>query len=480
MGPALPLTINVPEHGSRRLIKDLHAQLRSAIIDGRLKPGLRLPSSRSLAQEWRVSRNCVVAVYDLLLSEGYIRALPRGGTYVADTALRPTERGKALPLDNLQSPLARHWRSKPRIFRFEPSSGFEFDFGVGVPDTSVFPFDWWRRLSARALRAFSRAPGGYAEPEGRQSLREAIARHVSLTRAVACNADDVVVTSGAQQAFNLLARVLVTPGKTVVALEDPGYPPMREAFVSCGAKLAPVPVDSEGIVVERIPHGARIVCVTPSHQFPMGCVMSARRRAALLDFARRRRAVVIEDDYDGEFSHTGRPLDALKTLDTAHCVFYVGTFSKCLFPALRLGFVVVPAWAREAVIAAKQRSDWHGALLSQDALAVFMAEGHLARHVRKMRSVYRERRDVLLHALRQLPGVDVLPAEAGLHVTTLLPRRLNAARIAAAAANDGIRIYSLEWCSISKKRPNGLLWGLGQIATPRVEAGVQRLSRMLR
>lgn len=331
MGPALPLTINVPEHGSRRLIKELHAQLRSAIIDGRLKPGLKLPSSRSLAQEWRVSRNCVVAVYDLLLSEGYIRALPRGGTYVADTAPRPTERGKALPLDNLQSPLARHWRSKPRIFRFEPSSGFEFDFGVGVPDTSVFPFDWWRRLSARALRAFSRAPGGYAEPEGRQSLREAIARHVSLTRAVACNADDVVVTSGAQQAFDLLARVLVTPGKTVVALEDPGYPPMREAFLTCGAKLAPVPVDSEGIVVERIPHGARIVCVTPSHQFPMGCVMSARRRAALLDFARRRRAVVIEDDYDGEFSHTGRPLDALKTLDTAHCVFYVGTFSSACF-----------------------------------------------------------------------------------------------------------------------------------------------------
>jgi len=151
-----------------------------------------------------------------------------------------------------------------------------------------------------------------------------------------------------------------------------------------------------------------------------------------------------------------------------------------LFPALRLGFVVVPAWAREAVVAAKQRSDWHGALLSQDTLAAFMAEGHLARYVRKMRSVYRERRDMLLDALRQLPGVDVLPAEAGLHVTTLLPRRLNAARIAAAAASDGIRIYSLEGYSISKQRPNGLIWGLGQIATPRVEAGVQRLSRLLR
>lgn len=479
MEPELPLTIDVPERGSRRLVKDLHSQLRSAIIDGRLKPGVRLPSSRSLARAWRVSRNCVIAVYDLLVSEGYVTALPRGGTYVAGTTLQRADRGRALLTIDLRPRLARHWRATPLVVRFQPSSSFDFDFGVGVPDSSAFPFDWWRRLSARALRAFSRAPAGYAEPEGRHMLREAIARHVSLTRAVACNANDVVVTSGAQQAFDLLARVLVTAGKTVVALEDPGYPPLREAFSSCGARLAPVPVDAEGIVVDRIPRDARVICVTPSHQFPMGCVMSARRRAALLDFARRHRAVVIEDDYDGEFSHTGRPLDALKTLDAAQCVFYVGTFSKCLFPALRLGFVVVPAWASEVIVAAKQRSDWHGALLTQDALAAFMADGHLARHIRRMRNAYRERRNVLLHALQRFPDIDVLPAEAGLHVTTLLPSEQNAARIAAAAAKRGIRVYSLDWYSMSRKRPNGLIWGLGQIATPRVEAGVDRLAPLL-
>jgi GntR family transcriptional regulator/MocR family aminotransferase len=460
-------------------MKTLHAQLRGAIVDGRLGTGLKLPSSRLFARQYGISRNCVIAAYDLLLAEGYLTAEPRGGTYVAGAVPGLPERSRAPALANRRSALAARWRADPAIVKFRPAGDFDFDFGVGVPDTSTFPFDTWRRLTARTGRAFSRAPGGYGEPEGSAALRMEIARHVSVTRAVACDADAVVVTSGAQQAFDLLARVFVTPEKTVVAVEEPGYPPLRWAFESSGAKLAPVPVDSEGIIVERIPRSARVICVTPSHQFPMGYVMSMRRRAALLEFARRNGAIVVEDDYDGEFNHTGRPLDALQTLDRSQSVVYVGTFSKCLFPALRLGFVVVPDWARQAVIAAKQRSDWHAALPTQDALAAFVAEGHLMRHIRKMRGLYRERRNTLIRALERLPEVEVMPAETGLHVTVLLPGRKSAARIAAAAANDRIRVHSLDWYGLSDKRPNGLVCGLGLIPTQRIDAGVRRLAKLL-
>ena len=480
MDPAMPLSIELPQRGSRRLVKALHGQLRSAIVGGRLKPGLKLPSSRAFARQYGVSRNCVIAVYDLLVSGGYAAARPRGGTYVAAAAHLRRDDARDPATSELRSRFGRSWRSGTSIVRFRPAGDFDFDFAVGVPDTAAFPFDAWRRVSTRTLRAFARRAGAYAEPEGSASLREQIAAHASQTRAVACDRDHVVVTCGAQEAFNLLARVLVTSGRTVVAVEDPGYPPLQWAFESCGAKLAPVPVDAEGIVVERIPRNAKVVCVTPSHQFPMGYVMSARRRTALLEFARRHRAIVIEDDYDGEFNHTGRPLDALQTLDRSWFVFYVGTFSKCLFPGLRLGFVVVPDWARDAVVAAKQRTDWHAALLAQDTLATFIADGHLMRHVRKMRATYSERRNTLIDALGRLPSVEVVPAEAGLHVTALLPRGKVAARVAAAAADHGIRVHSLDWFTRSAKRPNGLLWGLGSIATPLIEAGVARLAPLLR
>ena len=210
---------------------------------------------------------------------------------------------------------------------------------------------------------------------------------MSFTRAVAARPEDVVVTTGAQQAFDLLARILVTPGRTLVALEDPGYPPLRAAFRAAGARLVPVPVDAEGLVVARVPRAAGIVCVTPSHQFPLGTAMSIERRTALLALAQARGLVVIEDDYDSEFRFGGRPLEALQTLDRSASVFYVGTFSKSLSPLLRTGFVVAPPWARDALVAAKRASDGENPPLPQEALALLIAEGHLARHVRRMRRV---------------------------------------------------------------------------------------------
>ncbi|MGH8172520.1 MAG: PLP-dependent aminotransferase family protein, partial [Rhodanobacteraceae bacterium] len=311
-------------------------------------------------------------------------------------------------------------------------------------------------------------------------LREAIARHVSFARAVACVPDDILVTAGAQQAFDLLARILVTPGRTVVAIENPGYPPVRAAFAAAGAKLAAVRVDAQGLVVERIPRDARVICVTPSHQFPLGSAMSAQRRAALLDLARKQGAVVIEDDYDGEFRFGGRPLDALQTLDRAESVFYVGTFSKSLFPAIRLGYVVAPPWARAALVAAKQCADWHCGVIEQDTLAAFIAEGHLVRYVRRMRGVYAARRDALLAALESdfSRWLEPVPNVAGLHLTAFTRTGLDADALVARARAESIGIGSLRPYYTGAAR-SGIAFGYGTIGQRDIVEALTRLRRAL-
>ena len=486
MEPLFELAVTLPELGSRELLRSLHRQLRDAIVDGRLAPGLRLPSTRRLAQLCKVSRNTAVAAYDLLLSEGYVVARPGGGSFVAAALPRSRQRSGAAVNAASTGPLERRlspaWRQSPALQDGSPAPQSFADFSIGLPDISAFPFDVWQRLAGRALRSFARGRAAYAEPEGRPALREAIARHVSFTRAVACAADDVLVTSGAQQAFDLLARVLVTPAKTAVALEDPGYPPLRLAFEAAGARITGVPTDAEGLMVERLPAATRVVCVTPSHQFPLGTAMSLRRRSALLEFARRHAAVIVEDDYDGEFRYGGRPLDALQTLDRSDSVFYVGTFSKSLFPALRLGYIVAPAWARDALLAAKQVADWHCNALAQDTLAAFMAEGHLARHVRKMRRIYGGRRAALLQAIAQhgRGRLEAAPSESGLHIAAALLGPLRAPALVERAAREGIRIQSIAPFRVARPAPNGLVLGFGMIAEPEVEPALQRLARLMR
>src|SRR5262245_33219136 len=312
--PALDLGLDLPSPASRQVGRELHRQLRAAIVGGRLQPGLRLPASRDLAPALGVSRNTVVTAYDLLLSEGYVSARGRGGTLVADclASRAGVERAPAGPRRDPR--LSPAWRTPQPLIPISDREGCRYDFGVGIPDLSAFPFDVWRRLSVRAMRATSRFDIGYDLPEGRAALREAIAGHISFARAIACTPDEIVVTAGAQQAFDLLARILVTPGETTVAVEEPGYPPLHNVLAAAGARIAPVPVDDEGLRVDRIPRDARVICVTPSHQYPLGVRLSLARRKALLELARARSAVVIEDDYDGEFRLEGQPLDALKTL----------------------------------------------------------------------------------------------------------------------------------------------------------------------
>jgi GntR family transcriptional regulator / MocR family aminotransferase len=482
MGPIFELALTLPPPGSRDRLRALHTQLRAAILDGRLKPDLRLPATRGLAEALGVSRNTAVAAYDLLLSEGYLVARPGAGTYVADVLPQPPQAKAPRPesgADPRLSPAARQYRAP---FRFTPPAEGGFDFRTGYPDASLVPWEVWMRLSARALRTASKQTAAYAPPEGQPALRDAIAKHVSFARAVACNADDVVVCAGAQQAFELLARILVTPGETLLAMEEPNYAPMRLAFEAGGARVACVKVDGEGLIVDHLPKDARLIAVTPSHQYPLGVVMSPRRRAALLDFAQAQGAVVIEDDYDGEFRFGGRPHAALQTLDRSESVFYIGTFSKSLVPSLRLGFIVAPSWARQALIKAKQTADWCAPGMTQDVLAAFIAEGHLARHMRRMRKIYGERRQALLQALARRAGDLLTPIESdsGLHLAARLVPAIDSAAVAERADAQGHRIQALNRFGTDKPELNGFAFGFGLMDARGIERGVDVLTRLLR
>ena len=447
--------------------EDVYAQLRGAILDGRLRPGDPVPATRELAARLEVSRNTVMNAYERLIAEGFLVGIHGAGTFVRDQGPPAVTRA---PRSGL-APRAS-WRSIDLARR----SATPFDFRLGAPDPALFPWDEWRRLLAKQWRG-RHPPVGYGSPEGEPALREAIARHVGVSRGVRANRDAVVVTSGAQQAFDLTARVLIEPG-TKVAVEEPGYPPARHAFASHGARVVPVPVDRDGLVVDALPDDARVVYVTPSHQFPLGAPMSLARRLALLAWAEDKRAAIVEDDYDSELRYDGRPLEPLQALDRNGRVIYVGTFSKVLAPSLRIGFAIAPATIASAIASARALADRHGPLEIERALAAMIDDGGLARHMRRALRVYRERRERLCDALERELGhaIEILPSAAGLHVTVLLrDRRLDADTIVARALAKGVGLASLRDYSALKPRA-GLALGFGLIAAAKIDEGVARLT----
>ena len=346
------LGLERPRRGSRDAGRSLYGQLKAAITDGRLAPGARLPATRQAAAAFGVSRNTAVEIYDQLLQDGYVVARQGSGTFVAER-LTPANAGASKAFSAAERPLNPVWLGAEVTTALsywgsgaddERASSTEIEFRPALVDGRLFPHEAFRRIMAQQLRALERSPPSYRGPQGNQGngrLRAAITRHIAVTRAVACRPEDVIVVAGAQQAFDLLARSLIEAPGVVVAIEDPGYPPMRAAFAAAGATLHPTPVDAEGLVVEALPDAARIVCLCPSHQFPLGVSLSPARRRALIDWAQRRGAAIVEDDYDGEFRHAGSPLEALRT-SAPDLVFYVGTFSKCLLPSLRLGLSPTP------------------------------------------------------------------------------------------------------------------------------------------
>jgi GntR family transcriptional regulator/MocR family aminotransferase len=460
-----------PEAG-KPLTTQLYEQLRHAISGGRLLPGDQLIPSRQLADELGVSRHTVTTAYGRLVAEGYAEGHAGGGSVVAS----------ASPAPPIGTGPAGALRPSPRFaglspyFR-PPPYGCQFDLRPGHPDPVLFPGALWRR---RVTAAVAAEQPWYGDPAGKIRLRRANAGWVTRSRSVAATEDTVVITCGAQHAIDLVARVLLEPGECV-AVEDPGYVPARRLFHALGADVVGVPVDDQGLVVDLLPPSARIVYVTPSHQFPLGMTMSMPRRRALLRWAERHDAAVIEDDYDTEFRYVDRPLEPLQALDANGRVVYVGSFSKTFSPAVRLGFAVVPQPLAEPVAALRQLIDWHPPIAMQTALAGFINEGLLDKHIRRTRRAYAERHRILNEALSGPLAGHLTPraSHAGLHVAAVLRGGLRENEVLLAAARHGIVTAGLHDCYHTGPPQSGLLIGFGAVSTTGLQVALRTLGRIL-
>jgi GntR family transcriptional regulator/MocR family aminotransferase len=474
--------------GRGPLWRQLYRAMRDAIVAGRLAPGSRAPATRALSAELGLSRTTVLLAYDQLLAEGYLTGRRGSGTFVGEAPAAapraPREVGSpAVPLSRVAERLLAE-RRRPLLSAYASERpGLPYDFRYGLATLQDFPVETWQRcLGRRARRAPLRAYD-YGPPQGSPALRTALAGYLGRARGVACDPEQIVIVSGSQQGLDLAARVLLDPG-AAAAVEEPGYEGARGAFRAVGAKLVPIPVDAEGLDPAALARRrVRVVHVTPSHQYPLGGVMSWPRRAALLAWAERAGTWIIEDDYDGEFRLDGRPLQALKGVDAGGRVVYLGTFSKVLFPALRLGYVVLPPPLVEPFVRAKLVADGGSARLEQDALADFLASGAFERHVRRARARHRERRAALLTALATHFGdrVEVVGAAAGLHVVAwlrdLAPSRSGTFARRAAAA--GVGVYSITPHYLTPPARAGFILGYGGLTPAAIRDGVKRLAAVL-
>jgi GntR family transcriptional regulator/MocR family aminotransferase len=462
--------------------------IRSAILAGQLAANTRLPASRVLAQELAISRNTVMEAYAQLLSEGYIEGKIGSGTYVThtlpDSILQSGVASRVVARSERRSPSRRGALLAATPVSLSRDSGRPRAFRPGLPTFETFPFDIWARLMARHWRQVDADLLSYGDPAGYAPLRAAIAEYLIAARGVRCTPEQVIVVSGSQQGLDLAARVLLDPGDKAW-IEDPGYMGARGALASAGAELVPVPVDGEGLdlsqAAARCP-AARLVYITPSHQFPLGVTMSLSRRLALLEWAQRTGAWIVEDDYDSEYRYTGRPLPALQGLDAEDRTVYVGTMSKTLFPSLRLGYLVVPADLAHAFIAAKSLMDRHAPSVEQAVLASFIAEGHFARHIRRTRMLYAQRQEALVKAAAQyLKGMlEVSPAEAGMHLVGYLPAGSDDLMVSRKAAELGVEAPALSLYTQSPQRRCGLLLGYAAFNHGEIQDGVRQLARVLR
>ena len=479
-----PAELTLDGSSAVSLYRQLYGQLRVAILEGRLRPGAKLPSTRNLAEELAIARNTVMSAYEQLLAEGYLEGETGSGTYVART----------LPDAILQAPALR-WpaqekRSRAQLSQRGQSLGRSRmsvrysdppkPFRPGIPALDHFPFALWSRLLAKYWR---REPAGllpYTDPAGYKPLRDAIAQYVTVTRAVRCDPEQVVIVSGAQQALDLAARLLLDSGDEIW-MEDPGYTGARAAFVAAGVKPVAVPIDDDGLDIgagERLAPKARLAYVTPSHQYPAGVVMSLSRRLELLRWAERRRSWILEDDYDSEYRYASRPVASLQGLDKTGAVIYCGTFSKVLFPSLRLGYMIVPARLVDAFRNAKAVVDRHCPTVEQAVLAELLAEGHLARHICRMRVLYLERKNVLLECLhRELAGaVEVRSHEAGMHVVGWLEKGRRDSIVSQRAQELGVEAPALTAYRYSPGGRGGLILGYAAYSEQQIRDAVKKLA----
>jgi GntR family transcriptional regulator/MocR family aminotransferase len=462
-----------PKRGA--MTRWLYEELRNAIVQGRIRPGTRLPATRDFATQYGVARGTVVNVFEQLQIEGYLRSRTGAGTWVnerfPDGNLRPSRR----------SPL-------PAVVRPEPMVGLAVNgpsrpFRVYEPAIAHFPVKVWTRLARRRLSGFSSWLRSEHDSGGFAPLREAIADYLASSRHVRCCPDQIMIVSGIQQGLDLLARLLVKPGDPVW-MEDPGYFGALMVFRNAGARIIPVPVDDEGLSVSSgmsLCARARVVYVTPAHQFPLGMTMSHERRLALLDWASRTGAVVIEDDYDGEYRFESRPIPALQGLETSSNVALVGTFNKMLFPWLRLGYIVLPPALVEPFLALRYATEFRCAGLDQAILCDFIVDGHFARHIRRMRDLYAGRLSALLYeSSRYLKGLlEVSTVRAGLYSTGFLRNGMTSQQAEESAAAQGLETMGLHRLIVARPDLSGLVLGFAAFDETSIRNGVISLAKAL-
>ena len=458
----------------------LHRQIyeawRTGILSGRFRAGERVPSSRALAATYGVARITVSAAYDQLLAEGYFESKHGSGTFVSselpDRMLHPIRAGALAGNAERTIALSRYGSRLGQIQRL-PASTRPINLSNASPDLASFPFPLWRRLVSRHLRKPSAVFEG-SSPAGDPRLRRALAAYLARSRAVRCSPEHIIIVSGSQQALDLCARLLLDPDDEV-GVEEPGYTAARQLFFAHGATLRTMRVTSEGASVDGLTNNTRLVHVTPSHQFPTGVSMSLGRRLALVEWARTHAAVVLEDDYDSEYRYDGPPLPAMQSLGGGASVIYIGTFSNVMFRGMRVGYVVVPDDLVQPFTTAKWLTDRHTTLLEQAALADFLEEGHLDRHVRRMRRLYKSRRDTMLDELQRRFGSDVTIRgdAAGMHMTVTF-RAPHLVRTCADAT--GVHLAGTEIYYRSRPPRNEFVLGFSAIGERTIREGIKRIA----
>lgn len=447
------------------LYRQISVWFQRAILAGQLQPGQRVPSTRALAKDLGISRIPVLSAYELLIAEGYFQPFVGAGTCVSrsipDAAYRPSRDGPANVIPAEPDSAARRTISRRASALAGPAQAW-LERCRGCTDLEHFPIGTWSKLVNRHARKVSRDIMGYGDPMGYAPFRAAVAEYLGAFRAVRCDPAQILVTTGAQQGLLISALALLDPGDEAW-VEEPGYPATHQAVRASGAQLVPVPVDGDGLQVEygaRRAHRARAAFVTPSHQFPLSVTMSAARRIELLSWAARNGAWIVEDDYDSEYRYSGSPIASLQGLDADGRVVYVGTLTKVMFPALRLGYVVVPHDLISSFVNVRNANDTLStSVLYQMAMTDFIREGHFSRHIKRMRAVYLERRRSLREAIAARAGdlLEIVGDEAGMHLVALLPAGIDDVEIVARARQSGVRINTLSQCYVSPQARGGLM-----------------------
>jgi GntR family transcriptional regulator/MocR family aminotransferase len=459
----------------------MHA-VKTAIAAGELRVGERLPSTREAARDLGVSRNVVVLAYDQLAAEGYLATRAGSGAYVASDLPQSRQSPCDVVSESVDAPLSRFGARAGARQRLGngAAAGPRIDFRYGATSLDGLALAQWGRLLRRNLH---KPIHNYGDAAGYAPLRQALSKHLLQHRGVAARSEEIIIVNGSQQALDLIARCMLDPGDAII-VENPHYDGARQIFEGVEARLIPCPVDGMGLDLSQAPgkaRAARLVYVTPSHQFPTGAVMPVARRLQLIEWCAANNAFIIEDDYDSDFRFDARPVEAMRALDRAGCVIYVGTFAKSLFPSLRLGFVVAPPKLVNALANAKWLADQGSATLEQAVLADFLNEGLYARHIRRMSRVYARRRAALVRALKRVLGdeVDIEGCQAGVHIVAWLDRLKleQVGPLIAKLRRLDVGVYPIDTYYLGEAPPRaGLLMGYASVAEAEMDEGVKRLA----